>query len=211
MEISWLGHSCFKLKSAQATIVTDPYSPELGYSLDGASAQIVTVSHSHPGHSYVQGVAGNPKVISGPGEYEVSGVLIVGMKTYHDDTEGKTRGKNTVYLFTMDEMVICHLGDIGHLLTSEQIADIEIVDVLLLPVGGISTIDASVSAKIVRQLEPKIVIPMHYKTDVIKRELDPVDRFIKEMGAKEITPQPKLLVTKGNLPPGGTRVVLLSY
>lgn len=192
-------------------IVTDPYSPELGYSLDSVSSQIVTVSHLHPSHSYVQGVGGNPKVISGPGEYEVSGVLIVGMKTFHDDTEGKTRGKNTIYLFTVDEMVVCHLGDIGHLLTSEQIADIETVDVLLLPVGGVSTIDASVAAKIVRQLEPKIVIPMHYKTDAIKRQLDPVDGFIKEMGVKDIAPQPKLLVTKGNLPPGGTSVVLLSY
>lgn len=200
MEITWLGYSCFRLKGKQATVITDPFPPDLGYSLGKPSAQVITVSHSHPGHSYVQGVSGEPKVIRGPGEYEISGVMTLGVQTYHDNERGVQRGKNTAYLMDIDEVMVCHLGDLGHVLTTEQSARLETVDVLLVPVGGISTIDAAQAAEVVRHLEPKIVIPMHYKTLVLKRELAPVDRFLKEMGVKEAVPQPKLTVNKGSLP-----------
>jgi L-ascorbate metabolism protein UlaG (beta-lactamase superfamily) len=210
MEITWLGHSCFRLKGKQITVITDPFSPELGYILGKVSAQIVTVSHQHAGHSYIQGVGGEPRIIKSPGEYEAGGVLTVGVHTHHDNEKGGQRGKNTAYVIDVDDVMICHLGDLGHVLTAEQVAEINAVDVLLVPVGGVSTIDAAQAAQIVRQLEPKIVIPMHYKTDVLKKELETVDRFLKEMGVKETVPQPKLIVNKNSLPLT-MQVVVLNY
>lgn len=208
VDITWLGHSCFRIKSSQAVTITDPYPPDLGYSLGNPSARIVTVSHQHPSHSYVQGVDGNPRIVNGPGEYEISDVLIIGVTTFHDADRGKTRGKNTVYLMEADGISICHLGDLGHVLTSEQVEEIDKVDVLLLPVGGVSTIDAPMAAEVIRQLEPKAVVPMHYKTGVISRALDPVENFLKEMGIDDIHSQPKLSFTKSNLPVS-TQVFLL--
>ena len=210
MDISWLGHSCFRIRGSHATVITDPYSPNLGYSLGKPTARIVTVSHQHPGHSYISGIGGDPKPVIGPGEYEISGVLIIGMTTFHDREGGKKRGKNTAYLIEVDEVSVCHLGDLGHVLTTEQVEEIDNIDVLLLPVGGVSTIDAPMAAEVVRQLEPKAVVPMHYKTEALKRELEPVDRFLKEMGIKEADSQPKLSFTKANLP-ASTQVFLLDY
>ena len=210
MEITWLGHSCFKLRGKQATVITDPYLPSLGYSLGKQTADVVTVSHQHPDHSFTEGIGGNPKLVTGPGEYEISNMLIIGVATFHDNDRGSTRGKNTVYLIEMDEVSICHLGDLGHVLTDEQVEELGSVDVLLPPVGGVSTINAPVATEIVRQLEPKIVIPMHYKTPAIKLELEPVDRFLQEIGAHDITPQAKLSITKSNLPLS-TQVILLDY
>jgi len=210
MEITWLGHSCFRIKGRQATVITDPYSPDLGYSLGKPTARIVTVSHQHPGHSYVKGIGGEPRLVTGPGEYEISGVLIIGVGTYHDAEKGKKRGKNTIYIMEVDEVSVCHLGDLGHVLTSEQVEQIDNVDVLLLPVGGASTINAATAAEIVRQLEPSAVVPMHYKTRTLKKELAPVDRFLREMGLKEVTSQPKLSFTRASLPLS-TQVFLLDY
>jgi len=210
MEISWLGHSCFRIKGSQGVIITDPYSPDLGYSLDKPTANIVTVSHQHPGHSYVPGVGGEPRLITRPGEYEIGGILILGIITFHDGEGGAKSGKNTVYIIEVDDIAICHLGDLGHVLTGEQIEEIGNVDVLLLPVGGVSTINAPLAAEVVRQLEPKIVVPMHYKTPALVRKLEPVDRFLKEIGVKEITAQPKLSVSKSSLPEN-MQVFLLDY
>ena len=210
MEITWLGHSCFKLKGKQATVITDPFSPATGYTLGKVTADIVTVSHPHPGHSYVQGVADEPRVLKSPGEYESGGVLTVGVHTFHDNEKGAQRGKNTVFVIDVDDVMICHLGDLGHVLTAEQVAEINGVDVLLIPVGNVSTIDAVQAAQIVRQLEPKIVIPMHYKTEAEKKDLETADRFLKEMGVKEVIAQPKLLVNKSSMPLT-MQVVMLSY
>lgn len=210
MNISWLGHSCFRIGGRQVTVITDPYSPTLGYSLGKPNAHIVTVSHQHPGHAYVQGIGGEPRRVTGPGEYEISGVLIIGIATFHDAEGGGKRGRNTVYLIEVDEVSVCHLGDLGHVLTAEQVEEIGNVDVLLLPVGGVSTINAPMAAEVVRQLEPKAVIPMHYKTQALKWELEPVDRFLKEIGVKQATSQPKLSLTKPSLP-DSTQVFLLDY
>jgi L-ascorbate metabolism protein UlaG (beta-lactamase superfamily) len=210
MDITWLGHSCFKIKGSQATVVTDPYPPSLGYSLGKPTAHIVTVSHQHAGHSYVQGVGGEPRLVTGPGEYEIRNVLIMGISTFHDNKEGKVSGKNTVYVMEVDEVSICHLGDLGHVLTSEQVEEVDNVDVLLVPVGGVSTINAPLAAEVVRQLEPKVVIPMHYKTEALSRELEPVDRFLKETGVKQVDSVPKLSLAKSSLP-ATTQVFLLSY
>ena len=210
MEITWLGHSCFKLKGKQSTVITDPFSPAIGYTLGKVTADIVTVSHPHPGHSYVQGVADEPRILKSPGEYESGGVLTVGVHTFHDNEKGAQRGKNTVFVIDVDDVMICHLGDLGHVLTAEQVAEINGVDVLLIPVGGVSTIDAVQAAQVVRQLEPKIIIPMHYKTEAEKKDLETAERFLKEMGVKEAVPQPKLSVNKSSLPLT-MQVVMLSY
>jgi len=208
MDISWLGHSCFRIKGNQATIVTDPYSPDLGYSLGKPTASIVTVSHQHQGHSYSQRVDGQPRLVGSPGEYAIGRVLIIGIDTFHDREGGKTRGKNTVYVMEIDGMSVCHLGDLGHALTAEQVEEIDDVDVLLVPVGGASTINAATAAEVVRQIEPKAVIPMHYKTPALNRELEPVDRFLKEIGIKELQSQPKLSISRSSLP-ASTQVFLL--
>jgi len=210
MDISWLGHSCFRIKGSHATVITDPYSPSLGYSLGKPTARIVTVSHQHPGHSYVQGVGGEPRVITGPGEYEISGILIIGIATFHDAEGGEKRGKNTVYLMEVDEVSVCHLGDLGHVLTAEQAEELGNVDILLLPVGGVSTINAPAAAEVVRRLEPKVVIPMHYKTQALSWELEPVGRFLKEIGVKEVNSRPKLSFTRTSLP-ATTQIFLLDY
>jgi L-ascorbate metabolism protein UlaG (beta-lactamase superfamily) len=190
--------------------MTDPFPPDLGYTLGKPTADIVTVSHQHPSHSYIQGISGEPRKVQGPGEYEISGVLIIGVATFHDAEGGSKRGKNTVYLMEVDGVSVCHLGDLGHVLTSEQVEEIGNVDALLLPVGGVSTIGATMAAEVIRQLEPRAVVPMHYKTPEIDRELDPVDKFLKEMGIEQIEPRPKLSLTKSNLP-ASTQVFLLSY
>ena len=210
MDISWLGHSCFKIKGSHATVITDPYSPSLGYSLGKPTARIVTVSHQHPGHSYVQGIGGEPRVITGPGEYEISGILIIGIATFHDAERGGKRGRNTIYLMEVDEVSVCHLGDLGHVLTAEQAEELGNVDILLLPVGGVSTINAPAAAEVVRRLEPKVVIPMHYKTEALSWELEPVGRFLKEIGVKEVNSRPKLSFTRTSLP-ATTQIFLLDY
>jgi L-ascorbate metabolism protein UlaG (beta-lactamase superfamily) len=208
VDITWLGHSCFRIKSSQAVIITDPFPPELGYTLGKQTAKIVTISHTHPSHSYIQGIGGEPKIIQGPGEYEISGILIIGIATFHDNQRGQVRGKNTVYVMEIDGVSVCHLGDLGHVLSTEQVEEIGSVNVLFLPVGGGSTINAAVAAEVILQLEPNAVIPMHYKTEAIKRELDPVNVFLKEMGMGQIEPRPKLALSKSNLPLS-TQVFLL--
>ncbi len=145
-----------------------------------------------------------------PGEYEISGVLIIGIATFHDADRGRERGENTVYLIEVDEISVCHLGDLGHVLTVAQVEEIGNVDVLLLPVGGVSTINAPMAAEVVRQLEPKVVVPMHYKTSALSWELEPVENFLKEMGVKEINSQSKLSFTRSSLPIS-TQVILLDY
>ena len=210
MDITWLGHSCFRIKGKQTVIITDPFPPDLGYSLGKPTAHIVTVSHQHPSHSYVSGVGGEPRLVTGPGEYEIGGVLIIGIAAFHDEERGKKRGKNTVYLMEVDGVSVCHLGDLGHVLTAEQVEEIGDVDVLLLPVGGVSTISAVVATEVIRQLEPQVVVPMHYKTPATNRELQPVDKFLKEMGIEHIDPQPRLSITRSNLP-ANTQVFLLEY
>lgn len=205
-----MGHSCFRIKGSQAVVITDPFPPDLGYSLGKPTASIVTVSHQHPSHSYIRGIGGEPKIVQGPGEYEISGVLIIGVATFHDAEGGQKRGKNTVYLMELDGVAVCHLGDLGHVLSNEQVEEIGNVDVLLLPVGGTSTIDAAMAAEVIRQLEPRAVVPMHYKTPLISRQLDPVEKFLKEMGIEPIEPRPKLSLTRSNLP-ASTQVFLLGY
>lgn len=211
MEIVWHGHACFRLKSREITIITDPYDGKVvGHNLGKPVADIVTVSHSHPGHNDVAAVGGAPKLISAPGEYEIRGVFITGIQTHHDNEGGKKRGKNIVYLFELDDLVVCHLGDLGHPLTSAQAEAMSNVDVLLIPVGGVVTIGPAQAAEVISLIEPKITIPMLYRTEGDAGTPDPVERFCRDLGVKVPAPQPKLVVTRGALPEQ-PQVVLLEY
>src|SRR3990172_6986696 len=192
MEIVWLGHSCFRLRGREASIVTDPCPPATGYNIGKPSADIVTISHPHEDHNYVKAVAGSPVVIDGPGEYEVHGAFITGVATYHDERRGAVRGGNVAFVLEMEEIRVCHLGDLGHTPTADQVEEMSGVDILLVPVGGRSTIDGAAAAEVVNLLEPRLVIPMHYATAAVTEKLETADRFLKEMGAKSLEPQPKL-------------------
>ena len=212
MEISWLGHSCFRLRGREAAVVVDPCAKSTGYSIGKPTANIVTVSHDHSGHNNVAAVAGSPRVVEGPGEFEIAGVLITGIRTYHDQDEGATLGKNIAYVLELEGLRVCHLGDLGHVPSPEQVEAMSGVDILLAPVGGGSTIDATAAAETVSLLEPKLVIPMHYQTPASKAQLDPLDRFLKEIGAPSALEdrQPKLSVTQSTLPQE-TKVQVLDY
>ena len=189
-------------------MVTDPYPPSLGPKLPRLEADLVTISHQHENHSYAQTVVRDPYVISGPGEYEVAGVTVTGLPTFHDDRRGEVHGRNTVYVIELDDVRVCHLGDLGHALTDEQLETIANVDVLLVPVGGGKTLDAARGAEVVRQLEPRLVVPMHYSLPAVKTELEPVERFLKEMGVAEAEPQTRLSVQSSS-GEAETRVVVL--
>jgi L-ascorbate metabolism protein UlaG (beta-lactamase superfamily) len=210
MEIVWLGHSCFRIRGREAAVVTDPCPPGTGYNIGKLSASIVTISHDHTNHSYRKGVAGSPRVIDGPGEYEMDGAFIDGVLTYHDSQKGAERGRNIAFIMEMDNLRLCHLGDLGHVPTADQVEEMSGVHILLVPVGGHTTIDGGAAAEVVSLLGPNLVIPMHYETPAAAVTLDPLDRFLREMGVKAHEPQAKLSVSRSALPQE-TQVVVLDY
>ena len=183
MKIKWYGHASFLITSASGTkIVTDPYEPD-GY--DGAISygsppdqiDIAVVSHDHPDHNYVQGLKGTPQVVKGPGSHTVSGIVFKGISTFHDTSQGKDRGESTIFCFTVDGIKLCHLGDLGHPLNPKDSAEIGEVDVLMIPVGGFYTIDAGIATEVVNNLKPRLVIPMHFKTEKCDFPITTVDDF----------------------------------
>ena len=209
MEITWLGHSCFRIKAKEATVVTDPCDKSTGYTLGRPTADLVTVSYDDPAHSYVAGVAGSPRVIDGPGEFEIAGASVVGVTTQRD-REKADGGRNVAYVIELEDLRVAHLGGIGRVPTSDQVEEIGAIDILLVPVGGDGALDAPPAAETVSLLEPKLVIPMHFKTDIEKAKLDPVDRFLKEMGSKTTERHAKIAVTRSSLP-DETQVLVLDY
>jgi len=208
MEIDWFGLSCFRLRARDATVVTDPYEKSIGLKLPRPRADIVTISHNHAGHDHADGVAGNPKIIQGPGEYEISNVFVTGVQTFHDKRGGKDRGKNTVYALNIEGLNVCHLGDLGHVPTQAQADLIGQVDILLVPVGAGNALNASDAAEVVSLFEPQVVIPMHYRVPELAVKLDVVDKFIKEMGIKAPAAVESLNFKRDNLPKE-TQVFLL--
>jgi L-ascorbate metabolism protein UlaG (beta-lactamase superfamily) len=179
-------------------VVTDPYPPAIGLKLSRMDADLVTVSHEHENHNYTQVVREGAYEIHGPGEYEVAGVSVIGVPTFHDAEKGTKHGRNTVYLIEIDDVRICHLGDLGHKLEDVEAEAVASPDVLLVPVGGRTAMNAAQAAEVVRQLEPRYVVPMHFAIPGLKLELDPIDRFLKEMGVTAAEPQPKLAVQKSS-------------
>lgn len=210
MDITWYGQACFRVKGKQATLVLDPFSPSFtGLKLPKLSADAVTISHPHEDHNFKEGIVeSNPVVVAGPGEYEIKGIAITGVATFHDDKHGEERGRNTVYQCLIDNVSIVHLGDIGHTLTKEQMSAISSCDILMVPVGGVYTIDASAAAEVIAQLEPSIVLPMHYKIEGLKFPLDPIEKFLKVVGKDTNETSPKLTITKEKLPSEVEVVVL---
>jgi L-ascorbate metabolism protein UlaG (beta-lactamase superfamily) len=210
MELTWYGHSCFRLSDRGTTIVTDPPADDLGYERPRIRADVVTISHEHAGHNNRVGFRGGPRFFDGPGEYEVKGVFVTGIATYHDGRNGSVYGRNTIFVFDFDGVTVCHLGDLGHVPSQSQVEDLSDVDVLLIPVGGLHTIDTPEAAEVISLIEPRLVVPMHYKTPVETAKLQSVDKFLKEMGLAPMPPQPELKVTKSSLPED-TQVVILDY
>lgn len=215
MDIYWYGQACFKLKGKNASVAIDPYDPDFtGLKLPKElSADVVLSTHAHKDHNFVSGVTGpsssQPMIFSEPGEYEVARVVITGISSFHDNSEGAERGVNTIFHLLFDNLDIVHLGDLGQTkLSEEQVAQIGQTDILLIPVGSVYTIDSKAASNIVSQLEPKIIIPMHYKIDGLKFELEGVESFLKEMRAEGVAPVPKLSITKEKLPEEPQVVVL---
>ena len=187
MKIQWLGHSCFKLtESTGTTIVTDPYDSYVGFKMDTVEANVVTVSHKHKDHSAVSNVKGGPTIIDSLGAWEIGGVGITGLLSYHDNDKGAKRGENNVYLYRMDGIDICHMGDIGQEMNPNLGESIGSVNILMIPVGGNYTIDAEQAKEYVDFLMPDIVIPMHYKTENSELDIDSVDSFLDLFDEEQI-------------------------
>ncbi len=209
MDIDWFGHSCFRLREGGVTIVTDPYDKNIGYNLPRLRADIVTISHDAPGHAAASAVKGEPKVLDRPGEYEVKGVFITGIQTWRGaGAKGEAKEENTVFVFEFGDLTACHLGDLSKVLTQAQVESLPSIDVLLVPVGGGGGLDADKAAEVISLLEPSVVIPMHYRTPLVDLKLDPLSKFLKEMGVTEHAPQESLRVVRGELPEE-TQVVIL--
>ncbi|OGE08859.1 hypothetical protein A3A60_00705 [Candidatus Curtissbacteria bacterium RIFCSPLOWO2_01_FULL_42_26] len=214
VDIWWYGQACFRIKGKGSSVVIDPYNSEFtGLKPLKIEGDIVCVTHDHKDHNeadIVKGIDGRrPFAIKGPGEYEISGVNIVGISSFHDDKQGVERGTNTIYLINIDEVNIVHLGDLGQKkLTQEQIEELSVCDVLMIPVGGVYTIEAKDAPDIIAQLEPKIIIPMHYKIANLKFDLAPVDNFLKVMGKEKVEVAQKLSVSQERLPEEPEVVVL---
>lgn len=218
MTITYHGHSTFKIKGKVGVVVTDPFDEYIGLSLPSMSADIITVSHDHKDHNAVKSLSGtarrsNPFVVTDAGEYEVGGISVFGVQSFHDANGGVERGKNLVFTVLVDGIRICHLGDLGHVLTPEQLEEIGEVDVLLCPVGGVFTIDPEVAVKTIRAIEPGIVIPMHYKSEKHNQDafgdLKTLDDFLKVYGVNP-TPVAKLELASKSSVPEETELVVLS-
>ncbi|GAC1321680.1 MAG: MBL fold metallo-hydrolase [Chloroflexota bacterium] len=215
MDLTWLGHACFRLRGRDVTVVTDPYAgDDWGYPPLTTSANVVTVSNDHPHHSAIGAVEGRPKIFRGPGEYETGGALVWGVRTHRkhqgDGFDG-TVPRNTAFVIQVEELTVCHLGDLADApLNAEELARIKDSDVVLVPVGGSCTINATQAAAVVAQIEPKVIVPMHYATDETRGHLtlDDVQRFCKELGATEATPRQRLSITASTLPSEPTVVLL---
>lgn len=205
MEITLLGHNCFRLRGREVTLITDPFVPPEG-SLR-VSADIVTVSHDAAAPNGATDVEGSPRMVRGPGEYEIKGVLITGVGAFRDAEGGKVHGRNTVYTIGMDDLRLCHLGDLGHVLSADHVEEIGTVDVLFVPIGGSRHITAAQAAEVINQLEPSIVVPMDW-ADASGQSSGALEKFCHEMGKKDVEPQQRLTVSKGSLP-SETQVMVL--
>jgi len=222
MIIQWKGQSCFQIlfsqgKNNHVSIVVDPFDESCGLRVPKLEADILMVTHQHSDHNNIKAVSSpagsgpEPFLIQGPGEYEIKEVFVQGIPAFHDNAGGKEKGINTIYTIEAEEMRICHLGDLGQReLTSEQIEKIGEIDVLLIPIGGIYTISAKEAVKIMSQIEPSIIIPMHYQLPKLKMKLDGLDKFLKTMGIKKVEPLPKFSIKKKDILAEEAKIVILT-
>ncbi len=218
MNITWYGQSCFRVslqgqkKSRQAvSLVIDPFDESVGLKMPKIEADILLITHNHKDHSNRKITKTETFIIDSPGEYELRDVFIHGIFSFHDEQKGEERGTNTIYTIEAEEMKICHMGDFGQgEITNEQLKKIGDVDILMIPVGGVFTIGAKEATKIISQIEPRIIIPMHYKIPKLKIKLEELSPFLKAIGEKNATTEEKLNIQKKNLPSGEMKVVPLS-
>lgn len=217
MDITYLGHSCFRIKGKDCVVVMDPYTKEVGFSLPQTTADIVTVSHDHSDHNAATLVKGtsrrpDPFVISAPGEYEIAGTSVFGVSSFHDNAAGKDRGKNTMYVVQADGITVAHLGDLGHMISDKQLEELDGVDVLLCPVGGTYTIDPKTAVEVIAAIQPSYVIPMHFRTEAHNQStystISPLTDFLSAMGTLEPKKTDKLVVSLLSMP-SETEVVIL--
>lgn len=206
MIIRWLGHASFLIETGKERIITDPFDERVGYSVFTEKVDIATVSHEHWDHNAVEILPGKPQVVRGEGEFHLGEVTITGFPSFHDQNQGRERGKNTIYKITAAGMNLLHLGDLGHLLSAQDIEAIGRVDILMLPVGGIYTIDAEQALKTMQQINPAITIPMHYQTPDVKIDLGALEEFTGRL--ERVVKRPFLEITPGELPEKPLVIVL---
>jgi L-ascorbate metabolism protein UlaG (beta-lactamase superfamily) len=211
MTITWLGHSCFKIEEKingeNISLITDPFSKEIGLKVPNVEADIVSVSHDHDDHNNISSLRGTPFVVDCAGEFDIKGVIIEGIKSFHDDKSGSERGDNIIFRFDIEGISLAHLGDLGNILDSKQLEKLGGVDILFIPVGGKYTLDAKKAVEVISQIEPRIVVPMHYKTEDLKIDIDGVDKFVKELGI-EPNYEEKFKINKKDLPSEDMNLVI---
>jgi L-ascorbate metabolism protein UlaG (beta-lactamase superfamily) len=199
MEITYFGLNSIRLRGRDATVLIDPYDPKLGLAPVRLNVSIVVLTHDDSSHFSFQGLGNDYQPVKGAGEFELKGVALHGIQTFHDAKQGAERGKNFVYVIEIDDLRVCHLGHLGHVLTEDQLDAIgSKIDVLCVPVGGGTHLGSAQATETVNQIEPKYVIPISYRLQglgAVGEKLEPVDKFAKEMGTPEVTPQPKLQLT----------------
>lgn len=214
MIITWLGHSCFKIQDKigpeGVCLVTDPFNKEIGLKVPNFEANIVTVSHQHLDHNNVAALRGQPFVIDCAGEYDYRGILVEGVDSFHDEKNGIERGGNIIYRIEIDDISVTHLGDLGQILDNTQLEKVVGTDILLIPVGGRYTLDAKRAVEVIAQIEPRIVIPMHYQLPGLTTDLDEIDKFIKEIGLVPVHEE-RLKISKKDLPQEDRELVILSF
>jgi L-ascorbate metabolism protein UlaG (beta-lactamase superfamily) len=209
MIIQWYGQACFRIQSGQTVIFIDPFDKKIGIQPPRGEAHVVLMTHGHSDHNNAQALSGDFFSVDGPGEYEVKGIKILGVASFHDEKKGAERGGNTMYRIDMEDITLAHLGDIGQKnLTDEQREALGEVDVLMIPVGGVYTVNGEIAASIVHQVEPKLVIPMHYKIKGLVPKLEDASVFLKELGY-EGTPVDKLTVKRKDLSEERMQVVVM--
>jgi len=214
MDITWYGLSCFRIREGGVTIICDPYDRTVGLTLPKPRADIVTVSHNQPGHNAIDRVLGEPRLLQGPGEYEMQNIFITGATTYHRKNSRHATERNVMFFFDFGDLVVGHLGDLGEVPSQSEIEELNLgeVHVLLVPVGGGSTLDPTHALEVISAFEPKIVIPMHYRhpglTEELGESLDPLEKFMKEFGSGSPDPQEMAKITKSGLPEETQLVVL---
>lgn len=201
MDLTWLGHACFRLRGREGVVLTDPPDPKSGAAIPKTVADLVTISSDDPRHSSLKSVGGEPVVLRGPGEYEVREILVTGIGTFRDEERGARRGRNTIYTIRLDDLVICHLGGLGHVLPTDDLEKLGDIDVVLVPIGGADAdLTAPKAAEVIHQLEPKVVVPMSYDPDDSRKKDSPFERLLHELGVKDIEPTSKLTLSRSSLP-----------
>jgi len=211
MKIRWLGQSCFLISNERGiNILTDPFDETLGYHMTKEKINIITISHEHYDHNNTMGIKGKPVVLKGPVNRETHKIKFKGILSYHDSVYGKHRGINTIFLIKTDNMILCHLGDLGHVLEKEQLEQIDDVDILFVPVGGYFTINSIKAEQVISQIKPKIVIPMHYKTEAIKWSIDPLSVFLNDKQDINLIGENCFDIDSTTLP-GKTTIFVLNY